>query len=402
MDLDGGGTIDAEELEGPLLSTGMVTNHKELNALMNKIATGGGEITFWEFLEAFKPKAPGKKLKEGEPDLAKLRYMLATAENETLNEAFQRDLKEDGLSDAEGDLVNLYVSRAEHRVRNKLKCSGITSEIWFERMYKGRGGREGMGTAKFSKDKPLGEADIIALAAKADAERAAEVLKKDSYLTLTSRIGMHRRRFLMATIMQEKERYVNKTADLSAALRGAEARRDEVETKLIKDALKKMDNRHNRRMDRLAATKIVVSKERKANGSDNIYGEESEEEEEEGEEEEGEEEEGESEEETNDEAVDGREEGGGVRGSIENNGEDGDDEESEDELMPWQDPEALAEQTKFLDSKMPRVTNLLSALKRFVSSLPSPAPVFSSFHLNHPNSLTILLLHPHPLALAPF
>jgi hypothetical protein len=128
LDADGGGTIDVTELEGPLLSTGMVTNHRELEALMERIATGGGEITFWEFLEAFKPPKPGVKLKEGEPDMKRLRCLLATAEHETLPEAFARDNAEDGLSDAEGGVIDLYVARAEGHVRTRQRAAGVHSE----------------------------------------------------------------------------------------------------------------------------------------------------------------------------------------------------------------------------------------------------------------------------------
>ena len=56
LDIDGSGEIDISELEGPLLSTGLVYNQATLEALVKRIDKDhSGEIDYYEFLDAFKP-----------------------------------------------------------------------------------------------------------------------------------------------------------------------------------------------------------------------------------------------------------------------------------------------------------------------------------------------------------
>ena len=364
MDADGGGTIDVTELEGPLLSTGMVTNHRELDALMDKIATGGGEITFWEFLEAFKPPKPGVKLKEGEPDMKRLRFLLATAEHETLPEAFHRDHLEDGLSDAEEPVISLYSARAEALVRARQRASGnrAQAEYWFERLHEGTSGvAKGSGAAaaaQLGAPKVMSETQVAQARAAAERAAAADAMKRESHLTLNTRIGLHRRRFLMSTIMQEKDRYLGKRADLLTALRAAETRHDGVEAGKLKEALKKVEVRHGRRTERLEATRIVVTNERSG------YEGGGEEEEEEGEGEGGAE--GGQGQEGVEASASGvqEEEGGGGEGGSGGSAEGG--EGSEDEPMPWEDPVRLAIHTASLETRLPRFQSLLVNLKRCV------------------------------------
>jgi Ca2+-binding EF-hand superfamily protein len=362
MDADGGGTIDVTELEGPLLSTGMVLNHRELDDLMARIATGGGEITFWEFVEAFRPKKPGEELKPGEPDMKKLRYLLATAEHESLAEAFKRDHDEDGLSDAEEPVISLYAQRAEKIVRDRQRECGIKggSEFWYDRLYKGYklepaagggsgggGGGDGHGT--------MTEQEVQEAREAAERAAAAAALRKDSHLTLNTRIGLHRRRFLMATVMQEKDRYLSKRADLLGAQRAAEHRHDAEEVGRIKTALKKVEAMHAKRVERLEATRIVVSNEREG---------------------------------FREQAEDGSSGGGGGGGGEEKEEEE-EEEESEDELMPWEDPGKLQVETKLLEERLPRFNSLLINLQRCVFGCP-PSPFHT--HAQLPPS-------PSPLAL---
>lgn len=85
-------------------------------------------------------------------------------------------------------------------------------------------------------------------------------------LNMATKIGIHRRRFLLATIMQEKERYAVKRADLLSHLRQADLQHDAVEASAIREALRQLDSAHSRRVERLAATALVISKERENPG----------------------------------------------------------------------------------------------------------------------------------------
>jgi len=239
----------------------MVANHRELQLLMDRInSSGQGEITFWEFIAAFKPP------KEGAPpaqtaDMKKLRLLLATVEHETLTAAFSRDHAEDGLSDAEAPAIALYASRAEGRVRAAQRAAGDAraAERWFERMAKG-------GSSVAPGGAVGGPSKTAAASARAAAERrrTEAALARESHLTLNTRIGLHRRRFLLTSIMQEKERHISKGADLLAALHAAEVRGDLAATTTLHKALGALNQTHNKRIDRLAATALVVDKEREA------------------------------------------------------------------------------------------------------------------------------------------
>lgn len=158
MDIDGGGTIDVSELESPLLSTGLVTNHRELQELMDRIdKTGKGEINFWDFISAFKPvhsralsesnlsKSKGKRSHSPvhhvtvgrSADMKKLREILATVDHETLQNALDRDREEDDLSDAEEKVKNLWDRRREAQERSKMEEVGYIPESavrWYERL----------------------------------------------------------------------------------------------------------------------------------------------------------------------------------------------------------------------------------------------------------------------------
>jgi hypothetical protein len=332
MDADHGGTIELDELEGPLLSTGMVINHAELQALVDSISSSD-EITFWEFLEAFRPKpggAPSAAAAAGggppKPDMKKLRVLLATAEHESLAEAFARDHREDGLSDAEEEVIGLYTRRAEGVVRHTQRERGATNALfWYERLNKGLGGGGGAGSAA---DAPPTARDLALARAAEERRAAAAAVKVESHLTLNTRIGLHRRRFLLATIMQEKDRFVSKRADLTAALRGADARTDAEESAALRAALKRLEALHGRRKERLEATKVVVLKERGAFAGS---------------------------------------EGGG------SGGEEEEEEEEEDEPMPWMDEEKLAAEGERLKARLPRFETLLSNCQRLIAAAEASA-----------------------------
>lgn len=328
MDADHGGTIELDELEGPLLSTGMVINHAELQALVDSISSSD-EITFWEFVEAFRPK-PGAAAAAAasgppKPDMKKLRVLLATAEHESLTEAFSRDHREDGLSDAEEPVIGLYTRRAEQVVRQKQRERGIANALyWYQRLNLGIGGGKGA-----AEDAPPSARDLALARAAEERRAAAAALKVESHLTLNTRIGLHRRRFLLATIMQEKDRYVGKRADLVAAMRAADARADAEESGVLRAALKRLEALHGRRKERLDATKVVVLKERKGAGG----------------------------------GGDDDDDGGGSGG----------DDESEDEPLPWQDEERIAAESELLKSRLPRFEALLGNCQRLIAAAEASA-----------------------------
>jgi hypothetical protein len=61
LDADGSGEVNIAELEGPLLSTGLVHNRASLEELVRRIDKDrSGEIDFFEFLAAFKPSGASK------------------------------------------------------------------------------------------------------------------------------------------------------------------------------------------------------------------------------------------------------------------------------------------------------------------------------------------------------
>ena len=241
-----------------------MTNHRELGLLMERInSSGEGEISFWEFLAAFKPPLPGAPVPVGTADMKKLRLLLATVEHESLKEAFERDHVEDGLSDAEEPVIDMYAQKAEALVRAAQRAQGDThaAEFWFDRM--ARGGSSvapGMTAAQMGPSKK----DLERERAAERAAAAAAALAKDSFLSLPMRIGLHRRRFLLTSIMQEKERHVGKVADLTQALHKAESYGDHEGATLIHATLNRVNARHAKRIERIAATSLVISKERDA------------------------------------------------------------------------------------------------------------------------------------------
>jgi len=337
MDADHGGTIELDELEGPLLSTGMVINHAELQALVDSISSSD-EITFWEFVEAFRPKPGGAKNATAEaastappkPDMKRLRVLLATAEHESLAEAFARDRREDRLSDAEEEVLGIYTRRAEGVVRQRQRERGLTNALyWYERLNKGIGGGDGKASAE---DAPPSARDLALARAAEERRAAAAALKVESHLSLNTRIGLHRRRFLLSTIMQEKDRFVGKRADLNSAMRAADARADAEESAALRAALKRLEAFHGRRRERLDATKVVVQKEQ-ASFREGGGGEE--------------------------------EEGGGC-GS-------GDEDESEDEPLPWTDPEKVAAESALLAARLPRFQTLLGNCQRLIAAAEASA-----------------------------
>jgi hypothetical protein len=240
----------------------MVANHRELQMLMDRInSSGQGEITFWEFCAAFKPRKPGAPPAQT-ADMDKLRLLLATVEHETLTAAFARDHEEDGLSDAEEPAITMYAQRAENNVREAHRAMGDAgaAERWYERMAKGG---SSVAPASYGASAKTLSRGALAARRKIRNERAREkALAQESHLSLMTRIGLHRRRFLLTSIMQEKERHIAKGADLIGALHAAETSGDHVAAKILHSSLNALHQRHTKRIDRLAATAVVVEKER--------------------------------------------------------------------------------------------------------------------------------------------
>lgn len=239
----------------------MVANHRELQVLMDRInSSGQGEITFWEFIAAFKPQKAGAPPGQT-ADMDKLRLLLATVEHETLKAAFARDHDEDGLSDSEEPAITMYAQRAEGKVREAHRALGDAgaAERWFERLSKGGG--ETSITGSFTGVAPSRAQVAAKRKARIDKEREASLLR-ESHLSLMTRIGLHRRRFLLTSIMQENERHISKGADLIGALHLAETSGDHIASKVLHASLNALNQRHSKRIDRLAATAVVVEKER--------------------------------------------------------------------------------------------------------------------------------------------
>jgi hypothetical protein len=223
-------------------------------------SSGQGEITFWEFIAAFKPPKPGAPPSGAQTaDMDKLRLLLATVEHETLRAAFARDQAEDGLSDAEEPAVAMYATRAEGKVRAAHAAMGDAGAgaRWYERMAKG-GSSVAPGAAAAGPSRAA-----VAARAKAAAARARErALAQESHLSLMTRISLHRRRFLLTSIMQEKERHISKGSDLLQSLQAAEATGDHEAARVLHASLNALHQRHTKRIDRLGATAVVVEKER--------------------------------------------------------------------------------------------------------------------------------------------
>jgi hypothetical protein len=350
----------------------MVTNHRELGILMERInSSGQGEITFWEFLAAFKPPKPGAPKVAGTADMKKLRLLLATVEHETLKEAFERDHDEDGLSDAEEPAVDLYATRAEALVRSTQRAAGDTraAEHWYDRMARG-GSSVAAGTRARDGGPSKKELEATRAAARAKATEAA--LARESHLSLPTRIGLHRRRFLLTSIMQEKERHVGKVADLTLALHGAEARGDHEAATVLHETLTGVNARHAKRIERLAATALVINKERDA-AADAVLGIGGSDDDDDGDD--GGDGEGDDAGDDGDGSAAG---GGSAAGSAAGGGDatgvDAGAAEGEPEEKP---PTALAIEISLVEARMPRLSELVRNCQRFIAAAETAAAVAS-------------------------
>ena len=235
MDDDGSGEIEVTELEDPMLSTGLVANHRELTELFNWIdKDGSGDIDVWEFMSALLPTAKWR----GESDTrtgsdAQRRKQQPGGKGRTLTPSKPSSTSEPSAPASPG--------AAQGELAPVLSVEQLRQQF----LPKGKEGGQAM-TALL---------DLIA--------------GGDPHLSIPTKLTAQRRAFLMNMLVGGQAEESRARRELHRALTAAQAAGDHVTILRLRDLQREREAHSLRNIERVKALRIIIQRkqaERAAGG----------------------------------------------------------------------------------------------------------------------------------------
>lgn len=243
LDEDGSGEIEIAELSDPLLSTGLVANHRELAELFTFIDTdGSGDIDIWEFMSALKPT-----------NMAKAQMTMQAAAGQPVPGLDKPGEQASSAAPEPGDDGS----------------SVLGSKPGTAKPSKAEPSTPAFDPAEpISPDRVLEVAELRARFLPSDGHtnnsRMNSLLELiqggDQVLAVPTKLTAERRRFLMTMIVEQQELEVSARREMQKALQDAQRRGDHATILRLRNLQRERNAVQARRNERMRALRVIINK----------------------------------------------------------------------------------------------------------------------------------------------
>jgi len=232
LDDDGSGEIEVTELEDPMLSTGLVANHRELTDLFNWIDTdGSGDIDVWEFMNALKPTAKWRMGDNGGSNL----FGAGKAGGKG-GSHFQREGEEGGGEEGKAP-------PPKQRKPPRIPTDGSVMSM------------DQLQAAFLPRDEASEGQSMTAL--------LDLIAGGEQHLSIPTKLTAQRRGFLMSMIVSEQSTAVQARREIHRALTAAQAAQDHVTILRLRDLQRERDAVQLRKVERMKALRIIIDRKQR-------------------------------------------------------------------------------------------------------------------------------------------